>query len=81
MTVTCKDTKLDKYIRQDEGADGDMSFNRCGHCGCLVCWWGEGEYSGSEHNMGVNCRLLPEKDIEGVEKKVSPGPKREKEGV
>lgn len=66
------DTKLEAYTRDD--SDGDISFIRCGHCGCMMVWWGLGEYSGPEHKMGVNCRMLPETEIEGIEKRVSPGP-------
>ena len=43
------DTTLNKYIRSD--SDGDISFDRCGHCGCLINWKGLGEYSGPEHQM------------------------------
>ncbi|PMD28640.1 hypothetical protein NA56DRAFT_19714 [Hyaloscypha hepaticicola] len=60
------------YIRED--AAGHISFNRCSHCGCMICWLGEGEYSGPANKMGVNCRMLPESEIEGIEKKVSKGP-------
>jgi hypothetical protein len=42
----------------------------------MVCWLGEGKYAGPEHKMGVNCRMLAENEIEGVEKKISKGPKR-----
>jgi hypothetical protein len=72
VTVRASDTKLQVYIRED--GEGDIAFNRCGHCGCLVCWWGEGKWSGPEHIMGVNCRMLPENEIEGIERKVSKGP-------
>jgi hypothetical protein len=66
------DTKLEAYIRTD--SDGDISFNRCAHCGCVVLWWGLGRYGGPEHKMGVNCRMLPEGEIVGIEKEVSKGP-------
>lgn len=72
VVTTASDTTLQTYVRED--ADGDISFNRCGHCGCMIAWWGLGKYAGPEHMMGVNCRLLPEKEIEGIEKKVSKGP-------
>jgi len=66
---TAGDAKIEKYIRADEGSDGDLSFNRCGHCGCMMFWYGEGQWAGPEHQMGINCRMLPEKDIEGIERK------------
>jgi hypothetical protein len=72
VVTTASDTTLQPYIRED--ADGDISFNRCSHCGCMVCWKGEGKYAGPEHKMGVNCRMLPETEIEGIEKKQSKGP-------
>jgi hypothetical protein len=72
VLTTASDTTLQAYIRED--ANGDISFQRCGHCGCMVVWRGEGKYAGPEHKMGVNCRLLPESEIEGIEKRVSKGP-------
>lgn len=72
VVTTTGDAKLQAYIREDKGRDGVLSFNRCGICGCMVTWWGEGEYSGPDHKMGVNCRMLPERDIEGIERKISP---------
>lgn len=72
VVTTASDTTLQQYIRED--ADGDISFNRCGHCGCMMCWRGEGEYAGPERKMGVNCRMLPESSIEGIAKRVSKGP-------
>jgi hypothetical protein len=39
-----------------------------------VCWLGEKGFSGPEHKMGVNCRMLTESEIEGIEKKLSKGP-------
>lgn len=72
VVTTASDTELVKYVRAD--ADGDLSFNRCGHCGCMMCWRGEGKYDGPEHKSGVNCRMLPESAIEGIPKKVSKGP-------
>ena len=72
MITTADDATLVPYIRGD--AAGNISFNRCSHCGCMLCWRGEGAYSGPTHKMGVNCRMLPESEIEGVEMKVSKGP-------
>lgn len=74
VSVTTNDTKLQTYIRADTGADGDISFNRCAHCGCMMFWWGELNYAGPDHKMGINCRMLPEKEIEGIERNVSKGP-------
>jgi hypothetical protein len=69
------DTKIEAYIRAD--GDGDLSFNRCSNCGCITHWWGEGEIpEGVEERMGVNCRLVPENEIFGIERTISPGPKR-----
>jgi hypothetical protein len=49
VVMTASDTTLQAYIRAD--SDGDISFNRCGHCGCVVSWLGEGEWAGPEHQM------------------------------
>ncbi|KAH8897611.1 hypothetical protein GQ53DRAFT_742610 [Thozetella sp. PMI_491] len=65
-----------QYIRSDPESDGDLSFNRCGHCGCLTHWRGTEEYIGPEYRIGVNCRMLPPSAIEGVERRVNPGPTR-----
>jgi len=73
-TATGGGTSLQKYVRDDAEADGDVSFNRCGHCGCVTHWWGEGDAprrTGPDAKMGVNCRMLPEKDIEAVERIVT----------
>jgi hypothetical protein len=66
------DTQLQDYTRDDSTVD--ISFTRCGHCGCMLFWRGFGKYAGPENKMGVNCRMLPESEIEGIEKKVSSGP-------
>lgn len=29
-------THIDKYIRDDDETGGNISFNRCGHCGCMT---------------------------------------------
>lgn len=39
--------------------------------------FGEGEYAGPEERMGVNTRMLPENEIEGIEKKIIQGPKED----
>jgi hypothetical protein len=70
-----EDTKIEEYVRKD--GDGDISFNRCSNCGCMTHWWGVGEkFGGGDVKMGVNCRLVPEKEIFGIERRISLGPKR-----
>ena len=77
VVTTASDTTLQAYIRED--ADCGLLFNRCGHCGCMMFWRGErtyaeGPYAGLEHKMGVNCRMLPKGEIEGIAKRVTKGP-------
>ena len=65
---------LQKYMRDDEEADGDLAFYRCSHCGCTTHWWGEEDSpkrSGPAAKMGVNCRMLGEKGIEGIERLIT----------
>jgi hypothetical protein len=69
VTVLSGAAQLQKYIREDSG--GDISFNRCSYCGCMVLWYGEGKFAGPEHKMGVNCRMLPESELKGIEKRIS----------
>ena len=75
--TTSHGATLEKYVRSDEGSDGDISFNRCSRCGCMVCWFGEvvppTGWDGPER-MAVNCRMLPKEAIEGIERRVVPGP-------
>lgn len=59
------------YIRDDELGKANLSFNRCGHCGCMTHWWRIGEHANEDVRMGVNARMLPEAAIEGVERRVS----------
>lgn len=64
------------YVRTDPAGDGDIGFYHCGHCGSLTHWWGVRDTPrrkrlGPNSKMGFNCRLLPEKAIEGVERRVS----------
>lgn len=78
VEITATDgATLQKYIRSDEGSDGDISFNRCSHCGCMVCWIAEivpeAGFDGSE-GIGVNCRMVEERVLEGVERRVSRRP-------
>lgn len=60
--------RIEPYVRAD--GDGDIQFNRCSHCGCMTHWWGLGPYGGPEQEMGVNCRLLPEEEADGIERKI-----------
>lgn len=67
VTVTsAAGTKIDGYVR-DDGV-GNVSFNRCGHCGCLTHWFAVGEKELNGQKMGVNCHMLPRSTIKGVER-------------
>ncbi len=72
LVTIADDTQLQAYAREDR--PGHVSFHRCGHCGCMLFWRGEGKFAGPEHMMGVNLRMLPESQIEDVEREVSMGP-------
>lgn len=61
--------RIETYVRED--GKGYISFNRCAHCGCMTHWLGVGSFAGPEHKAGVNCRLVPEDGIEGIEKRVT----------
>src|SRR4051794_304960 len=53
VDVTVADSAtLEGYIRSDEDGEGDISFNRCSHCGCMMTWRGAGERAGVK-KMGV----------------------------
>ncbi|KAK9772855.1 putative CENP-V/GFA domain-containing protein [Seiridium cardinale] len=55
------------YVRTDEGADGDIGFFWCGHCGCMTHWWKmgqDGPLDDAEAKMGVNSRMLPKHLVE-----------------
>jgi len=67
--ATAEGGTVEAYVRAD--SDGYLSFNRCGHCGGMTHWLGLGEYAGPKRKAGVNCRLLPEKDIEGIPREVN----------
>jgi hypothetical protein len=75
VVTIASDTTLQPYMRSD--MEVCLSFQRCGHCGCMVLNFGEGEYAGPEERMGVNTRMLPENEIEGIEKKIIQGPKED----
>lgn len=77
VDVTTADdaTTLQAYIRSDENGDGDVSFNRCSHCGSLVTWTrvpGKPEDGGEK--MGINCRMLEQKELEGLGRRRGTGP-------
>jgi len=62
---------LQRYLRSDAGADGDLAFFRCAECGCVTHWEGIADTpkrTGPDAKMGLNCRMLPESAIEGVER-------------
>jgi len=40
----------------------------------MMAWWGLGVNAGPQHPAGVNCRMLPEKELVGIEVMVSKGP-------
>ena len=74
VLITAEDPGSRSYLRHDEFCKGDISFNWCNHCGCLTHWWGEGAADrrvGPNAKMGFNARMLPEKDIEGVDREVN----------
>jgi len=74
--TTADDASLQPYIRSDENGDGDVSFNRCSHCGSLVSWTrvpGKPEDGGER--TGMNCRLLEPKELEGLDRRRGTGPR------
>ena len=66
------DEQMQSYLRED--GDRDLSFDRCAYCGCMMVWLGHEKFAGPEIKMGVNCRMLPKDDIEGIVRRLSPGP-------
>ncbi len=81
VAITMKnDAALQSYVRSDPGSGGDISFNRCSHCGCMMCWFrvdssGAG-VRGKGPQVGVNCRMLPMETIESVERRCLSGKKK-----
>jgi hypothetical protein len=74
VLVTAKEPGLKSYLREDPESSKDLGFYFCGHCGCLTHWWGEDadeQHGGESAGMGVNTRILGEKDIEGIKREVS----------
>jgi len=77
ITVTISDgATVDTYTRTDAGSYGDLSFERCGHCGCMMTWRGVGKMEGVK-KMGVNMRMVPVGDVEGVGRRRGAGPRSE----
>ncbi|KAI0408236.1 Mss4-like protein [Xylaria palmicola] len=72
---TAVDEALDSYVRTDlPGGKSNITFYRCAHCGALTHHWGASTRRGEDGDgpiTGVNCRLLPEKEIEGVKRTVT----------
>ncbi|KAK6072308.1 hypothetical protein SCUP515_07389 [Seiridium cupressi] len=61
------------YVRTDEGAEGDIGFFWCGHCGCMTHWWKMGQDGPSddaEAKMGVNSRMLPKHLVEDARRSI-----------
>lgn len=74
---------LQSYIRSDTADCGNIGFCFCNNCGCLTHWapTEEGmrhmledyEKKGPEAprpKVGVNCRMLPPRMLEGVERRM-----------
>ncbi|KAH7370540.1 Mss4-like protein [Rhexocercosporidium sp. MPI-PUGE-AT-0058] len=56
--------------------DKDLQFHRCKVCGCVTHWMPR-EGLREEHGIvSVNCRMLEVGELEGLEVKVSGGPKK-----
>jgi hypothetical protein len=80
---------IQKYIRTGQTLEdnpprqhGSLSFDRCSHCGCVLCWDRATPFSSAEgevdnRKMGVNFRMVAPSDavgmrwLEGVERFVS----------
>jgi hypothetical protein len=69
VTITDGAT-LEAYVRSDPESDGDIAFNRCSHCGCMMTWRGAGKREDLK-KMGINCRMMPEEDTEGIPRRIS----------
>ncbi|KAK7747435.1 hypothetical protein SLS53_001690 [Cytospora paraplurivora] len=74
---------LKSYVRSDSASDGRIAFFFCEHCGCMTHWAltekglanlrEKAEKKGSDAGKpetGVNCRMLPPRLLEGVEKRM-----------
>ncbi|KAI0145218.1 Mss4-like protein [Xylariaceae sp. FL1272] len=64
---TAPDEALQVYDRADLPAHREVC--RCAHCGALTHWWRPN--NDMSVKMGVNCRLLTEQEIEGIEKEIN----------
>ena len=75
------DSGLQSYVRDDEDG-GFLGFFFCGHCGCATHWAGTekgleamrkepGKHYKEGPSVGVNCRMLSPRLLEGVERRVS----------
>jgi hypothetical protein len=67
------DQLIQSYVRTDEDGDGGISFNWCGHCGCMTHWASTGKvnYNRPVEKMGVNTRMLPKETLKGVERRIT----------
>ena len=68
-----EDASLVPYMRSDPGSGGDIAFNRCSHCGCMMTWTDAGERKGMKR-MGVNGRMAEPSEVQGVERLDGTGP-------
>ncbi|KAI1266483.1 Mss4-like protein [Xylariaceae sp. FL1019] len=72
---TANDEALRSYTRADippgpeAHREGPLSGYRCAHCGALTHWWRQNNDESAK--MGVNCRLLTEGEIEGIEVEIN----------
>jgi len=69
-----QDATVVPYLRYEPPeCNGNLSFNRCSHCGCMTHWLIEKPFASDPDSdeMGVNCRMLTEKEIEGWPRNVS----------
>jgi hypothetical protein len=75
MVTSKEDVKVEAYVRKDmpgQPEGSDLTFNRCSNCGCVTHWWGTGaKWGNPENRMGVNCRLMGEKALKGIEKEAN----------
>ena len=67
---TCDGAKLDTYVRSDEMSIGNVTWDRCSHCGCVVTWTGikGGEGDFVKKMRGVNYRLAGWREMQGIER-------------
>lgn len=73
VIITAKEPGLTGYLRSEPEAERINKFYFCSHCGCLT-HWGPGEKPKVRDDgpgVGVNCRMLPPKLLEGVERETT----------